>query len=168
MNGLNPFTSLANLELPETFKSVKYGLKNIQNTDIKSLQYCVARHFCRDEKHNYRVTKRVTTQIDKLNWNGIKFSMELNNIDLFIQNNKIRINVYSFINRFDQYSLRISQVKFQIYINLLIFAHEKKIIFTHPENKRETYTCHYCLQVFSNKTNLLSMNKSVLFTHQVK
>ena len=31
--------------------------------------------------------------------------------------------------------------------------------FTNPENKRKTYTCHYCLQVFSNETKFFEHEK---------
>ena len=37
----------------------------------------------------------------------------------------IRINVYNFSNRLEQYSLRISQVKFETHINLLQLTNEK-------------------------------------------
>ena len=71
MNSLNPFTSSTSLELPEIYKNVMHGLINIQNIDDKSLQYFVARHFCRDEKHNCKVTRRLKDEVDKLNWNKI-------------------------------------------------------------------------------------------------
>ena len=45
------------------------------------------------------MTRRLRAEVDKRNWNRIKFSVELNNIDVFEQINKLRINVYSFYNR---------------------------------------------------------------------
>ena len=147
--------------MPEKFRNSKFGLINIKNEDDKCFQYCVARHFCRDEIHPERVTKRLKAEVDKLSWNGIKFSVELSNIDVLEKNRKISINFYSLNNRLDLYPLRISNVIYDIRINLLLITLEEKkhhILmkslspFVNKTHNGTSYTCHYYLQVFSNET----------------
>ena len=121
-----PIKGSSYIPLPLKYRNSNYGLINIQNKDNRCFQYSIARHFCRDEENSFRVTKRLKAKVDKLNWNGIKFPAELSNIDAFEQNNKIRINVYSFNNRLDLYPLRISNVKYDIYMNLLLIISEDK------------------------------------------
>ena len=153
--------------MPEKFRNSKFSLINMKNEDDKCFQYCVARHFCRDEKNPHRISKRLKAEIEKLNWNNMKFPVELKNIDTFEKNNKISINVYSH-NRLGLYPLRISQVKFKTKINLLIISHENKkhyvlmntlSPFSYPKHKGKTYTCHYCLQVFFSESKFIEHEK---------
>ena len=44
-------------------------------------KWCVARHFCRDERNPQRISKRLRLEVDKLNWKGIEFPMKLNKIN---------------------------------------------------------------------------------------
>ena len=124
-----PIKGSSYIPLPLKYRNSNYDLINIQNKDNRCFQYCVARHFCRDEKHKYRVTNRLKAEVDKLDWNNMKFPVELNNIDTFEKNNKISINVYSFNNGLDLYPLRISQEKFKTKIYLLLISHENKKLF---------------------------------------
>ena len=163
-----PIKGSSYIALPEKFRNSKFGLINIKNEDDKCFQYCIARHFCRDEKHSERVTKRLKAEVEKFDWNNMKFPVELNNIDTFEKSNKISINVYSFNNRLDLYPLRISQVKFNTKINLLLISHENKkhyvlmntlSPFTNPKHNGKTYTCHYCLQVFFSDSKFIEHEK---------
>ena len=72
---------------------------------------------CRDEIDKHKITKRLRAEIKKLNWNGVEFSVELDKIDVFWQNNKIRINVYNLEDNLDPCPLRISQVNYNEHIN---------------------------------------------------
>ena len=70
----------------------------MKNQDEECFKWCVARHFCRDERNLQRISKRLRLEVDKLNWKGIEFPMKLSKINSFEKLNNISINVYSFDN----------------------------------------------------------------------
>ena len=76
------------------------------------------------------MTTRLIAEGAKLYLNGIMLIIELNNIDIFEKNYKIRINIYNFNLCSFLYPLRINQAKFETHINLLPLTHEKRIIFS--------------------------------------
>ena len=117
---------------------------NIQNTDNKCFQYCVASHFCRDEKDKHKITKRLRAEVDKLNWNEIKFSAESNNIYVFEKNNQIKINVYNFDDNLDPGPLLISQVNYSEHINLSLIT----------SNNIEQFRLTNSLNPFISSTNI--------------
>ena len=96
------------LELPEKYRNPKFRLINMKNQDEECFKWCVARHFCRDERNPQRISKRLRLEVDKLNWKGIEFPMKLNKINSFEKQNNISINVYSLDNELNLYPLRIS------------------------------------------------------------
>ena len=78
----------------------------MKNQDEECFKWCVARHFCRDERDPQRISKRLRLEVDKPNWKGIEFPMKLNKINSFEKLNNISINVYSLDNELNFYPLR--------------------------------------------------------------
>ena len=78
----------------------------MKNQDEECFKWCVARHFCRDERNPQRISKRLRLEVDKLNWKGIEFPMKLNKINSFEKLNNISINVYSLDDELNLYPLR--------------------------------------------------------------
>lgn len=66
-----PINDYSYILIPEIYRPEKYELINIHNMDNKYFQYCIARHFSRDEKYLKQETKRLKAKVFKQNWNGI-------------------------------------------------------------------------------------------------
>ena len=66
-----PIKGSSYLELPEKYRNPKFRLINMKNQDEQCFKWCVARHFCRDERKPQRISKRLRSEVDKLNWKGI-------------------------------------------------------------------------------------------------
>ena len=98
----------------------------MKNQDEQCFKWCVARHFCRDERNPQRISKRLRLEVDKLNWKGIEFPMKLNKINSFEKLNNISINVYSLDNELNLYPLRISEETFDVCIHLLLIQEKEK------------------------------------------
>ena len=77
-----PIKGSSYLVLPEKYRNPKFILI-MKNQDEECFKWCVARHFCRDERNPQRISKRLRLEADKLNWKGIEFPMELNKINIF-------------------------------------------------------------------------------------
>ena len=98
----------------------------MKNQDEECFKWCVARHFCRDERNPQRISKRLRLEVDKLNWKGIEFPMKLNKINSFEKLNNISINVYSLDDELNLYPLRISEETFDVCIHLLLIQEKEK------------------------------------------
>ena len=71
------------LNFPKSIENPKFRLINMKNQDEECFKWCVARHFCRDERNLQRISKRLRLEVDKLNWKGIEFPMKLSKINSF-------------------------------------------------------------------------------------
>ena len=127
-----PIKGSSYLELPEKYRNPKFRLINMKNQDEECFKWCVARHFCRDERDPQRISKRLRLEVDKLNWKGIEFPMKLNKINSFEKLNNISINVYSLDNELNLYPLRISEETFDVCIHLLLIQEKEKRHYNYP------------------------------------
>ena len=77
------------------------------------------------DKNPNRITKELIEQAKSLNWSGLKFPMDLNQIKFFEKNNpSISINVFGYEE--EGYPLKISKIKKIINIDLLLISDEQK------------------------------------------
>ena len=63
------------LNFPKSIETLNFRLINMKNQDEQCFKWCVARHFCKDERNPQRISKRLRLEVDKLNWKGIEFPM---------------------------------------------------------------------------------------------
>ena len=135
----------------------------MKNQDEECFKWCVARHFCRDERNPQRISKRLRLEVDKLNWKGIEFPMKLSKINSFEKLNNISINVYSLDNELNLYPLRISEETFEVCIHLLLIQEKEKrhyILmkdlspFIKHDSKVKKYVCLRCLSTFNKQEKL--------------
>ena len=158
-----PIKGSSYLELPEKYRNPKFRLIDMKNQDEECFKWCVARHFCRDERDPQRISKRLRLEVDKLNWKGIEFPMKLNKINSFENLNTISINVYSLDNELNLYPLRISEETFDVCIHLLLIQEKEKrhyILmkdlspFIKHDSKNKKYVCPRCLSTFNKQEKL--------------
>ena len=96
------------------------------------------------EKNAERITKELKDQSERLDWSGLKFPVDLNQIAIFEKfNPTISINVFGFDKTI--YPLRISKTKKSFNVDLLLISDGEKQ--------------HYCL--IKNSSRLISRNQNL-------
>ena len=82
--------------LPAKIKNKK-ALINPKNEDNQCFKWCVVRALNPVDKNPNRITKELIEQAKSLNWNGLKFPVDLKQIKIFENNNpSISINVFGY------------------------------------------------------------------------
>ena len=122
-----PLKGSSYIPLPKNLKNKK-AIINMENKDNECFKWCIARALNPVEKNPKRITKILRSQAEKLNWKGLKFPMELTQVNRFENLNEIAVNVYGYEK--NVYPLRVSKTEYSNHVNLLISQDEKK---------------HYCL-----------------------
>ena len=88
--------------------ATKKAVINMKNDDDQCFKWSVARALNPVDEHAERITKELKKQSEKLDWSGLKFPVELNQIAIFEKNNpQISINVFGFAK--DVCTLRLSK-----------------------------------------------------------
>ena len=91
-----PIFGSSYISLPEQIKK-KEAVINIKNEDEQCFKWCVTRALNPVEEHPERITKELKQQSERLNWDGLKFPVELKEIKNFEKNNPdISINVFGY------------------------------------------------------------------------
>ena len=103
-----PLNGSSCIPLPKTLSNKK-AIINMKNDDDECFKWCVTRALNPVSRDGERITKILRKQSEKLNWDGIKFPLELVKIDRFERQNKsIGVNVFGYERIV--YPLRISEV----------------------------------------------------------
>ena len=112
------------IPLPTKLKNKK-GVINIKNEDNQCFKWCVVRALNPVDQNSNRLTKELVKQSKSLNWNGLKFPVDLKQIKIFENNNpSISINVFGFED--EVYPLKIAKEKRINNVDLLWISDEKK------------------------------------------
>ena len=112
------------IPLPAKIKNKK-AVINPKNEDNQCFKWCVVRALNPVKKNSERITKELIEQDKSLNWNGLKFPVDLKQIKIFENNNpSISINVFGYEE--EVYPLKISKEKRINNIDLLLILDEKK------------------------------------------
>ena len=137
-----PLKGSSYIPLPKNL-TTKKAIINMKNMDNKCFKWCVTRALNPVEKNAERITKILHRQAEKLNWEGLKFPVELSQISRFEKLNKIRVNVFGYEKNI-VYPLTVSKAEYSQRVNLLLISEgEKK---------------HYCL--IKSMSRLLSAQTS--------
>ena len=136
-----PLSGSSYIPLPKNLADKK-AIINMENDDDQCFKWCIARALNPVERNPKRITPILRLQAEKLNWEGLKFPMELKDIHRVETLNEICINVLGYEEVV--YPLRVSKKKYKDHVNLLLISQgEKK---------------HYCL--IKNMSRLLSTQVS--------
>ena len=93
-----PLKGSSYIELPKELRNSSKGLINIQNKDNKCFLYCHIRYLNPQNKYPQRVKKSDKSFINKLNYNGIEFPVNINQYNKIEIQNNININVFAYEN----------------------------------------------------------------------
>ena len=90
------------------FLAARKAIINLKNEDDEGLKWAIIRASNPVEKHSERIDKKLRETSKVLNWKGLKFSVNLSDINKFENHNSsISVNVFGYENLV--YPLRISK-----------------------------------------------------------
>ena len=84
------------ISLPKLLETKK-ALINPKNTDNECFKWCVTRAFFPSKIHPERMIDKLREQSNSFDWNGISFPVSWRDIDRFVRNNDISVNVFGWI-----------------------------------------------------------------------
>ena len=149
-------TELENLFLLQNFLKIKKAITNPQNDDDDyCFLYCIANSFHEKRIHLERITSQLRDEIKNFNTKGMKFPVEMRDIDIFERNNKgISVHVFGWDNG-RVYIHRKAKIKINHHVYLLMLTNQGKKHFClvksltrllrkgHQRNQR--FYCDNCL-----------------------
>jgi len=121
-------------------RNSKKGLINIKNEDNKCFLWCHIRHLNSVKHHAERITTNDREFVQKLNYSGITFPVQIKDVEKIEKQNSINTNIVGYYdNRI--YPVRVSKEKYDDQMELLYIT---------EENKNEKTKSHYvCIKDFT-------------------
>ena len=156
-----PLKGSSYIELPTELKNPAKGLINLKNKDNECFRWCHIRYLNPQEKDPQRIKKDDRQYIKNLNYQGIKFPVNINQYNKVERQNNIRINVFGYENK-QPYSIYVSKEKFKDHIELLLITKDEnkhyvlikdfnKFMYQQTKHKERKHFCMHCLQCFSSE-----------------
>src|SRR5271169_20717 len=163
-----PLKGNSYIPLPSVLANKK-AIINMQNEDDQCFKWCVTRALNPVDKNPDQITKELQIQAEKLNWDGIKFPVSLNDIDKVERHNVgISVNVYGYEG--EVYPLRVSEVYHNVCesknVDLLLIANDStqhycliKSLSKLLRSQTGDNTLHFCRRCLNGFRNLNSLAK---------
>src|SRR5271156_816226 len=163
-----PLKGKSYIQLPSVLANKK-AIINMKNEDDQCFKWCVARALNPADKDQERITKILRKQAENLNWNEVKFPVNLNDIDKFERHNVgISVNVFGYDG--DVYPLRLSKVCDKVcdskIIDLLLIADDSTQHYCLIKNLSRLltaqtggHTVHYCRRCLNGFREIKSLAK---------
>ena len=152
---------------------------NMKNDDDQCFKWSVTRALQPVEKNSERITKELKDQSERLDWSGLTFPVDLNQIIIFEKlNPQISINVFGFEGVV--YPLQLSKTKRTQIVNLLLISDGEKqhyclikslsrLLSSQVSGHKESKSfCLNCLNHFPNEEKLKIHEEYCLKNHAIK
>ena len=156
-----PLKASSHIELPTELRNPAKGLINLKNKDNECFRWCHIRYLNPQLKDPQRIKKDDRQYIKNLNYQGIKFPVNINQYNKVERLNNIRINVFGYENK-QPYPIYVSKEKFKDHIELLLITKDEnkhyvlikdfnKFMYQQTKHKERKHFCMHCLQCFSSE-----------------
>ncbi|KAL9988273.1 hypothetical protein ACROYT_G002704 [Oculina patagonica] len=156
-----PIKGSSYIQLPYELRNSSKGLINMKNEDNECFRWCHIRCLNPQDKYPQRIKKSDKAYIEKLNYDGINFPVNLKQINKIETQNKININVFGYENK-QAYPIYISKEKYDNQMNLLLITENEnkhyvlikdfnKFMYNQTKHKERKHFCMHCLQCFSSE-----------------
>ena len=160
-----PLRGRSYISLPKVIANKK-AIINMKNDDNQCFKWCITRALFPVDKNAERIDKNLRENSKRINWNGLKFPIDLKQISHFENlNQNISINVFGFDE--NVYPLRIFKgEERQQQINLLLIADDVKkhyclikdmsrlLSSQITKHNGSIHICFRCLNAFQTKKKL--------------
>ena len=163
-----PFGGSSYIPLPK-FLAAKKEIINLKNEDNECFKWAITRALNTVKKISKRIDKKLREKSEVLNWNGLKYPVNLCDINKFENHNSsISVNVFGYEKLV--YPLRISKhnYKHETTVNLLLISDDtkqhycwikeiSKLLSLQTSNDDHViHVCFRCLNTFKTKKSLTS------------
>ena len=171
-----PLRGKSYIPLPKELRNSKKGLINLKNEDNKCFLWCHIRHKNPVKIHPERVKMSDKEFVQKLDYSGITFPVQIKDVGKIEKQNSINISIFGYENE-KLYPIRLSEKKCNDHMDLLFITegeNEKtkshfvfiqnfdRLMYNFTEHKDTKDFCKRCLHCFSSK-NLLERHKGDCF-----
>ena len=155
-----PMKGSSYIELPQELRHNKKGLINIKNEDNDCFRLCHIRQLNPQDKDPQRIKKLDKKYINRLDYAGIEFPVNVKQYNQIEKQNDININVFGYKNK-QPYPIYVSKEKYDKHMNLLLTEDKNKhyvlikdfnrFMFNQTKYEGKKHFCMYCLQCFSSE-----------------
>ena len=170
-----PMNGSSYIELPQELRNCAKGLINMKNNDNECFRWCHIRYLNPQDRNPQRIKKEDKLFVDKLDYSGVEFPVEVKHYKKIEKQNDININVFGYENK-QPYPIYISKEKHDKHMNILLITEDEnkhyvlindfnKFMYNQTKHKERKHFCVCCLQCFScervlnnHKENCLSIN----------
>ena len=160
------------ITLPQKLRNSSKGLINMKNKDNECFRWCHIRHLNPQDKYPQRIKKTDKQYIEKLDYSGIEFPVNIKQYSKIEKQNKININVFGYEEK-QPYPIYVSKEKFEDTMNLLLITQYEnkhyvlikdfnKFMYNQTKHKERKHFCMYCLQCFSSEKILTSHKENCI------
>ena len=144
---------------------IKKAIINVQNNDDECFKWAITSAEFQRKKNGHRLDAEMRRNAALLNWEGIDFPTNLQQISRFEKQNPYSINVYGWRGK-SVYSLRISKHDNEQCINLLLLEEKGKQHYCwiksmsrlsasqYNSHKGKRFVCKYCCNSFQSEKTL--------------
>ena len=148
------------IDLPAELKS-RNAMINIKNDDNECFRWCHIRHLNPTNNNPQRIKQTDKKYIEKLDYYGITFPVDIKQMNKIEKQNSINVNVFSYESK-QLFPIRISKEKNKDHLNLLLITENEnhhyvlikdfnKLMYRQTKHKARKHFCMYCLQCFSSE-----------------
>ena len=146
-----PLKGSSYIQLPKELLNSAKGLINMKDKDNECFRWCHIRHLNPQDKDPQRINKSDKQCIEKLDYNGIDFPVNIKQYNKIEKQNSININVFGYEDK-QPYPIYVSKEKFDDQMNLLLITGEsEELVMGKPTN--EDLSAGLVLQTFSKSNN---------------
>ena len=120
-----PMSGSSYIQLPSELGNGKKGLINLKNMDNECFRWCHIRHLSPQDKDPQRIKKTDKQYIEKLDYSGIEFPVNVKQFNKIEKQNKINISVFGYEEK-QPFSIYVSKEKFEDHMELLLITKRRK------------------------------------------
>ena len=156
-----PLKGSSYIQLPYELRNSKKGLINIKNEDNECFRWCHIRHLNPQDKDPQRIKKTDKQYINKLDYSGIEFPVNVKHYNKIEKQNNINISVFGYEDK-EPYPIYVSKEKYEDNMKLLLVTKNEnkhyvlikdfnKFMYNQTKHKDRKHFCMHCLQCFSSE-----------------
>ena len=160
------------IQLPQELQNNAKGLINMKNKDNEYFRGCHIRHLNPQDKDPQRIKKTDKPYIEKLNYSGIEFPVNVKQYNKIENQNEINISVFGYENK-QPFPIYVSKEKFEDQMNLLLITENEnkhyllikdfnRFMYNQTKHKERKHFCMYCLQCFSSERVLTNHKENCM------
>ena len=161
----------SHIPLPKELRNSKKGSINLKNEDNQYFRWCHIRHL-NPVKHNLqRITISDREFVQRLDYSGITFPVQIKDIKKIEKRNSININVFGY-DHGRLFPIRISYEHHNDHMELLYIEDNKShyvyikdfngLMFNFTKHKGSKHFCMYCLHCYYSSDNLKRHQKDCI------